>query len=342
MVHPGHSEPDAAAAPPPWRAPLLWRFVLRLASVLVPLVCRLRITTSPQFDELVSRTNKQSDELVSRTNKQSDELVSRTSKQSDERVSRTGGQSDELVSRTGGQSDELVSRTGGQSDEPGGRPAGRWRVRGPLILAGNHIANFDPIATTAACARLGIAPRMMATGGLFRAPIVGAFMRAAGHIPVNRGHETVLNAVPDATAALAAGSVVFIYPEGRIGLHPALWPERPRTGIARFALTTGAPVVPVAIWGSHEVIAYHGWPVMIRTLISSVWRRPVVRVHFGGPVDLSDLRAGVVGHAQRASERIMDAITAELAPLRADEPGLPRFRDHTRPVTLARARDRKA
>jgi len=302
MMHTGETA-TAAAPPPPWRAPLLWRFVLRLSTVLVPLVCRLRVTTSEQFDKLVNRTSQPSDAPVGRAGRRSDRPPRR----------------------------------------PGvGRRGRRWRVHGPLILAGNHIGNFDPVATTAACARLGIAPRMMATGGLFRVPIVGAFMRAAGHIPVERGQETVVNAVPDATAALAAGSVVFIYPEGRIGLHPALWPERPRTGIARFALTTRAPVVPVAIWGSHEVIAYHGWPVMVRMLISALWRRPVVRVHFGDPVDLSDLRAGAVGHAQRASERIMDAITADLARLRADEPGLPRFRDHTRPVTLARARSRRA
>ena len=101
---------------------------------------------------------------------------------------------------------------------------------------------------------------------------------------------------------------------------------------------SAAPVVPVAIWGSHEVIAYHGWDAMIRTLLSSLWRRPVVRVHFGAPVDLSDLRAGAVGHAQRASDRVMEAIAAELAPLRKDEPRLPRYVDDTRPVAVNRTR----
>jgi 1-acyl-sn-glycerol-3-phosphate acyltransferase len=248
--------------PQRWRAPLLWRFVLWLAGMVIPVFCRLRVT----------------------------------------------------------------------SDVPA------ELRRGPLILAGNHIGTFDPIATTAASYRAGVAPRMMATGGLFRAPVVGPLMTAAGHIPVDRGRDTVANAVPEAVDALRAGSVVFIYPEGRIGLDPAMWPERPKTGMARLALGSGAPVVPVAIWGSHEVIAYHGWRQMLRTLISSIWRRPTVRVHFGAPVDLSDLRVGAVGHAQRASDRIMDAIAAELAPLRKDEPRLPRYRDHTRPVSLARVR----
>jgi 1-acyl-sn-glycerol-3-phosphate acyltransferase len=209
--------------------------------------------------------------------------------------------------------------------------------RGPLILAGNHIGTFDPIAATAASRRVRLAPRMMA-GGLFRAPVVGPLMTAAGHIPVDRGRETVANAVPAGVSALEEGSVVFIYPEGRIGLDPGMWPERAKTGLARLALASRAPVVPVAIWGSHEVVAYHGGRQMIRMLISSVWRRPTVRVHFGAPVDLSDLRVGAVGHAQRASDRIMDAIAAELAPLRKDEPRLPRFRDYTRPVSLARTR----
>lgn len=245
-----------------WRAPLLWRFVLWLAGIVVPSVCRLRVT----------------------------------------------------------------------SDIP---PELR---NGPMILAGNHIGTFDPIATTAASRRVRLAPRMMATGGLFRAPVVGPLMRIAGHIPVDRGRDSVANAVPDAVTALAAGSAVFIYPEGRIGLDPGMWPERAKTGMARLALASGAPVVPVAIWGSHEVIAYHRWRVMIRMLISSLWRRPTVRVHFGAPVDLSGLELGAVGHAQRASDRIMDAIAAELAPLRKDEPRLPRFLDYTRPVSMARVR----
>ena len=95
---------------------------------------------------------------------------------------------------------------------------------------------------------------------------------------------------------------MFIYPEGRVGLDPAMWPERPKTGLARLALATGAPVVPVATWGAHEVIAYHGRGAMIRTLLSSIWRRPTVRVHFGAPVDLSDLQRGR-GRARPAGQR---------------------------------------
>jgi 1-acyl-sn-glycerol-3-phosphate acyltransferase len=209
--------------------------------------------------------------------------------------------------------------------------------RGPLILAANHISNFDPICMTAGSRSRGVSPRIMATGGLFRPPVVGWVMTRSGHLPVNRGQDTVAHAVPTALSALREGAPVCIYPEGRIGLDPALWPERAKTGLARLALATGAPVIPVAIWGSHEVMAYHGRATMVRTLLSSIWRRPKVRMRFGAPVDLSDLREGAVGDAQRATDRIMAALIRELATLRLDEPGVPRFIDPTRPVSTARS-----
>ncbi|MEV1147154.1 1-acyl-sn-glycerol-3-phosphate acyltransferase, partial [Micromonospora sp. NPDC049799] len=59
--------------------------------------------------------------------------------------------------------------------------------RGPLVLAANHISPFDPVVLAAACRAVGVSPRIMATGGLFRAPVVGTAMRRAGHIRVDRG-----------------------------------------------------------------------------------------------------------------------------------------------------------
>ena len=45
---------------------------------------------------------------------------------------------------------------------------------GPLILAANHISPFDPVVLAAACRVRRLAPRIMATGGIFRAPVVGS------------------------------------------------------------------------------------------------------------------------------------------------------------------------
>jgi len=82
------------------------------------------------------------------------------------------------------------------------------RRDGPLILAANHIGAFDPCVLTAACARRRLAPRILATGGLFRAPLVGAAMRASGHLRVDRRRPTVADALPVARdrAGLPGGS----------------------------------------------------------------------------------------------------------------------------------------
>jgi 1-acyl-sn-glycerol-3-phosphate acyltransferase len=222
----------------------------------------------------------------------------------------------------------------------------RFRVTGevptrlrssPLVLACNHIGIFDPISLTAACQLRRIAPRIMTTGGVFRAPLVGAVFRRCGHIRVERGHHTVSQALGQAIAAVRDGSVVASYPEGRITLDPGLWPERGKTGVARLALATGAVVVPVVQWGAHEVVAWDGYANMARTLLTSLWRRPLVRVHFGPPVDLSGLSLDMAGGAQRAADRITEATIEALRRLRSEEPGLPSYIDPTRPVSTARS-----
>ncbi len=207
---------------------------------------------------------------------------------------------------------------------------------GPLILAANHISPFDPVVLTAACRTRRIAPRVMATGGLFRAPVVGAVMRHCGHIRVDRRTSRVGQALHDAATAVTTGSVVLVYPEGRIGLDPQMWPERGKTGTARLALTCGATVVPVAQWGAHEVLPYRAPRGMLPAVLRSVLRRPHVRVRFGAPLHLDDLDPSAPGAALQATDRIIDALTTELAPLRVDEPTTPRHVDPGRPVDLSR------
>ncbi|WP_431921932.1 lysophospholipid acyltransferase family protein [Micromonospora wenchangensis] len=212
--------------------------------------------------------------------------------------------------------------------------------RGPLILAANHISPFDPIVLGAACRARGVSPRFMATGGLFRTPGLGALMRHAGHLRVDRGSSAVRRALDDAAVAVTAGSVVLVYPEGRIGLDPGMWPERGKTGTARLAMACDAPVVPVAQWGSHEVLPYRAPRGMLRALARALVRRPVIRVRFGAPLHLGDLSPAAPGAARRGTDRIIDAITDTLVPLRPDEPDRPRHVDPGRPVDTSRVHRR--
>jgi 1-acyl-sn-glycerol-3-phosphate acyltransferase len=220
----------------------------------------------------------------------------------------------------------------------GGVPAGLRD--GPLILAANHVSPVDPIVMTAACRKAGLAPRFMATGGIFKAPVVGAVMRRSGHIRVDRRTARVAQALPDAAAALKANSVVLVYPEGRIGLDPWMWPERGKTGVARMAALSGAPVVPVAQWGAHRVLPYTSPRHIVASVLKAMARRPVVQVRFGEPVDLSGLTGSAGAQAMRATQRIIEGIDQTLVPLRTGEPQIPHFVDRTRPVDMSRVRPR--
>ena len=210
--------------------------------------------------------------------------------------------------------------------------------RGPLILAANHLSPVDPLMMMAACSRAGLAPRFMATAGVFEAPVAGSIMRACGQLRVDRHTDRVAEALPAAAAALQSGSVVLVYPEGRIGLDPWMWPERGKTGVARMAALSGAPVIPVAQWDTHRVLPYAAPKGLAGSLLRTIVRRPVVHVRFGAPVDLSGLTGTAGAQAMRATDRIVEAIAETLAPLRPDEPQTPRHVDRTRPPDLSRVR----
>ena len=209
--------------------------------------------------------------------------------------------------------------------------------RGPLLLAANHIGDFDPFVIAVALHRAGVMPRIMATGGIVSAPVVGPLLERTGAIRVERGTELARHAVRVTEVALVQGGHVVAYPEGRIGLTADGWPERGRTGMARLALGLGVPVIPVSQWGAHEVLQYRNDWGKVRTLLRAVVRRPALRVHVGPPVVLDDLRVGRVGDANRARYRIAAAITRGLVPLRPGEVDRPAFVDPTRPTTAVAA-----
>ena len=208
-----------------------------------------------------------------------------------------------------------------------------WRD-GPLLLAANHIGDFDTFVVAAALHRAGVYPRFMATGSIVAAPVVGPLLERAGIIRVVRGTDLAAHAVRVARVALDAGGHVLAYPEGRVGLAPDGWPERGRTGLARMALAADVPVVPVSQWGAHEVLQYANDWGKLRTALRAARRRPALRVHLGPAVYFEDLSAGRVGDANRARARIAAAITRGLVPLRAGEPrDRMAFLDPTRPTT---------
>jgi len=123
---------------------------------------------------------------------------------------------------------------------------------GPAIVACNHISYLDPLTNGEAIERAGRRPRFLAKQELFRIPLIGTVLRGAGQIPVARGSRDG-SSLDRAVSALEAGQIVVIYPEGTVTDRADGLPMEGKTGIARLALRTGAPIVPMASWGSREV-----------------------------------------------------------------------------------------
>ncbi|MFC8826188.1 lysophospholipid acyltransferase family protein [Streptomyces sp. NPDC057137] len=157
------------------------------------------------------------------------------------------------------------------------------------IVAANHTSLSDPAIVLAALRRQGVEPVMMAAAGLWRVPILGRALARGGHVPVRRADPRAAGCLEDAAAALARGRIVLIYGEGGIpdGALATETPPRPfRSGLARLAAATGAPVVPLGQTGARRVMSGSG-PRQLAVLATAPLRRPDLRVHIGAPVRLT-------------------------------------------------------
>lgn len=163
---------------------------------------------------------------------------------------------------------------------------------GGLVLAANHWSNFDPWPLA-----IPFFPRrffrFMAKAELFWFPL-GLVIRAGGGFPVRRGEQDE-EAIATAVGLARGGHAVVMFPEGtrrRKGLRKK-YEARFRTGAARIALEAGVPLVPAGISGTDRLA-----------------RLGRLRVAYGPPVDVDDLRDLPVTEAARiATDRLEDAVT---------------------------------
>lgn len=184
-----------------------------------------------------------------------------------------------------------------------------------FVLAINHIAHIDPLMVSHFLYDQDISPRFLAKQSLFEVPALGWIMRVTGQIPVLRNTKSAADAFTASETAVEEGGCVIFYPEGTISRDPDLWPMRGKTGAARVALETGHPLLPVAQWGSHEVL----YPYTKRPRLIP---RKTVSFHVGRPVDLDDLRDRPVTAAtvREATDRLMRDISALLGEIRDATP----------------------
>ncbi|MFC4562865.1 lysophospholipid acyltransferase family protein [Nocardiopsis mangrovi] len=188
---------------------------------------------------------------------------------------------------------------------------------GGVILAANHLSMADPMSIAHYLYVAGKRwPTFTAKEGVFRIPVVGAVARSTGQIPVKRGSTDAIKALHAAEEALTRdGSSVIIYPEGTCTRDPGLWPMTAKTGVARLALTTGVPVIPLAHWGEQDLLRYG-------TARLRPFPRKRVRIVAGPPVDLSAYRDRPITATllKDATADIMRDITLLQAGIRGEEP----------------------
>ena len=185
---------------------------------------------------------------------------------------------------------------------------------GPIIVVSNHLSYLDVLGLTHFLWRSGRAPRYLGKEGVFKVPVVGRVLIAAGQVPVKRETKDARYALHHAIELLKAGHCIGGYPEGTLTRDPDGWPMVAKTGFARLAIITKTPIVPIAQWGIQEVMPTY--EIKLR-----IFPRKKTRLVAGKPLDFSrwygkeeDPEALV-----EATAFMMDALTTMVEELRGQK-----------------------
>ncbi|MFG2136232.1 lysophospholipid acyltransferase family protein [Streptomyces sp. NPDC048650] len=209
---------------------------------------------------------------------------------------------------------------------------------GGFITAVNHNSYLDPLSYAHYQYNTGRVPRFLAKSGLFKSGFVGLMMRGTGQIPVYRETTDAATAFRAAVAAIDKGECVAFYPEGTLTRDPAMWPMQGKTGAARVALLTKAPVIPVAQWGANAAMPPYAKENKLQLL-----PRKTLKVKAGPPVDLSAFygKEPTAEVLRAVTETIMAAITEQLAEVRG-EPAPAEPYDYRKAIARERRAAREA
>ena len=180
---------------------------------------------------------------------------------------------------------------------------------GSAIIAFNHVSVIDGPAVGIVVARKRRREsRFLVASEIFHQRLAGWILRSFDQIPIRRGQGDS-NALEEAIRTVMGGAIAAIAPEGRVNDDGATEMLRFHRGVARLALATKAPVIPVGIWGSQV-----RWPKSGRRY-GPPWRPRLAFVFGdavapeGDPTDADDLAA--------LTQRIREAIDVQVARARA-------------------------
>lgn len=170
--------------------------------------------------------------------------------------------------------------------------------RGPVILASNHLSFADHFFGPLPLPRkvVFLAKSEYFTGTGLKGLVSRAFFRGVGQIPIDRaGGEASERALRSGLRVLAGGNVLGIYPEGTRSPDGRLY--KGRTGVARIALESRAPVVPCAMISTFEFLPPASFRPKLRI-------RP--GVIFGEPLEFSRY------HGKESDRAVLRAVTDEI------------------------------
>jgi putative phosphoserine phosphatase/1-acylglycerol-3-phosphate O-acyltransferase len=172
---------------------------------------------------------------------------------------------------------------------------------GGVILASNHRSYLDGLVVAAIASRRGRKLRFLGKREIFEAPVLRYLVRAAGQIPVDRGTGSPkpLRAAID---ALDRGEAVAILPQGTIPRGPAFFDPvlEGKPGVARMAIASDAPVIPIALWGTEKI-----WPRNAR-VPNLAMLKETVYARVGEPLWLK------APEGEEESKPLLDALAAQV------------------------------
>jgi 1-acyl-sn-glycerol-3-phosphate acyltransferase len=180
---------------------------------------------------------------------------------------------------------------------------------GPAILAFNHVSSLDgPVLAIEVARRIRRETRFLVAAEFFAKRRFGWILRTYDQISIQRGAGDV-EALEEAVATVRQGALAAIAPEGIVNNDGATSLQRIRAGTARVALPTGAPIVPVGMWGTQR-----RWPRS--GLRYGRPFRPRLAIVFGPPMlptgdvthqdDIADLSDRLGSRIQQQVDRAME------------------------------------
>lgn len=164
---------------------------------------------------------------------------------------------------------------------------------GPALLASNHVGYLDFVFIGWGALGRKRLVRFAAKKEVFDHPMSGPLMRGMKHIAVDRfgGADAAITA---SVEAMRRGELVGMFPEGTISR--SFLPSAGKTGAARMAMESGAPLIPTAVWGTQRILT--------KDRPKNFQRGVVIDVRYGAPISYTPDE-----DVTEVTKRLMDAIT---------------------------------